>query len=277
MNTLDLHEGYDILESVQHDLEGLKGMNADGIKAAYVANILAALLLLRTKDKLSRKILRDTTGWQLRSLKDNMSPLNVWGFIIKNPKNKKLKGLLDRSTEGKLNTAGGRILSSNFKSLHEPVSKHPHTIAWDEVTNATRIIAMRLDQRNPKTTFILETLLDWHKVEIGDRHKAMAYAFYYLMQSDQNSILLARLRHASNEVLTSSSEIKVNEDDGGGDGGGDSGGGAIASATTSTGDIAGLPKRIMRGKLIKRTIRRFKPKSLADKTKKKHKEFDSFF
>lgn len=308
MNPLNLSEGYDILESVQHDLDRLRGMSAENIKGAYVANILASLLLLKVKDAQTRRILKDTTGHNLRSHKQNMSPLNLWGFIVDKPDNAKLKGIIDSAAIRSLKTAKGRILKPTIKAVHGPISKRPHQLAWGEVIEAARVMVMRLDYRSVKNDHILDTLAQWKDASTSDKAKAFQDGFYQLQRFDSHSILLPRFRQAHTDILANKENgtekdtehdklvknsvkakraykkshtktsnkvydmLTVQNSLSEGDERADDEIDDVKDTNdeTAADAIDAFSKRVLRGKLVVIRKRKFQPKTICNKMKKKH-------
>jgi hypothetical protein len=279
--TLTLNEHYNVVESVHFDLAYIKNLSAEQICGAYIANLLAALILVRGKDARVTRILKDATGSNLTSFKPNMNPVNIWGLALRKPESKAFKDYISPEVAKDLDRINGRILKGTFSEIHRPLSSHPHMIAWKDMVETVKLMLTRTNTKNYKTTIIANTIGEWDSLDNDDRGQAIAYTFHMLMQYDSNSPFIMRLHSVANANMLNSSDLidkdgkvleqppqtPLKEDEGSA---APAAPAAPAAATgTTAGDIAPKVKKFHNGKIIHRVIRTFTPKTLRARTKKR--------
>lgn len=252
----------------------VKGMTGDQIVDAYLANYIAAIALLRAGDKLSAKILRDSSNNRLKKYSPSMNSLNFWGIFAMEPR--RIKSLLNAEAEKKLEHYSQRVLSSRLRQIHVPISSANNlSLNWDEVDDNLRILMLRLERQTTANRNLRTALLKWELISVRERADCLSSAFYYLMRVDPGSDLLGRLRQVINDTRIHARDntlirevIRISEDgEGGGEGGGDAGGEGGDSGTTVMGTgtfasgIAAVPYRLFKGKIVRRTVRKMGKKN----------------
>ena len=260
---------------------------------AYLGVYLAALVLIRIGDKKAANIMRDTAEHNnLKHIGSNMSPLNSWGMYIFN--SDLMKTSLSTTTAQELRKIAGRFLSTRVKEIHNTIgsSKNLH-LDWEEIDENIRVLTLRFEIRNPRINVIRSGLLFWDKIDIDEKSKVLSNAFTQLQLGDSSSVLLQLLRAVNDKVLMNMNmETKprlvkslmklVTEDGDGGDAGAaaapaaapnTTGSGTDAGAinpyettpanpnaylkgATSSANIASLPFKLFKGKIVKRIIRK---------------------
>lgn len=277
---LILTESYNIMESPVNDLSKLQSMSDSNIKAAYLANILAALVLYRIGDRITKRLLRDPSGKTLARYSRTMSPLNFWGFVVHNSKSKQLKDFLSDETVHSLAVTTGRILRDHIKGIHLPISNAETSIDWDDMMDAVRVMTLRLPLRTGRINRIRDGIQNWQSLNHNERSLVISYTFYFLIENDSNSVLLTRLRAIANSSLLDANKrddkvvkvvkyvgnkvtnaisagtiAKIIKEDG--ESGGDVGGDAVGSDTTSSSDIAFVPFKLFKNKIVRKMKRSF--------------------
>lgn len=296
LTTMILAESYNIMESPLIDLSKLSSMSDATIRAAYLATILASLVLYRAGDRISKRALRDPQGKSLSRYMNTMSPLNFWGMVVHNSDSKQLETVLQPETVKSLKTTSGRIIRDHIKAIHYPISIGNNDIKWDEMMDAVRVMTLRLPLRTPRINKIRDGLNGWASLENNEKNQIISLTFYLLMESDPNSILLTRLRAIANSslldiskeddkvidvvkivgnkvtnVVSATAVIKLMKEDGEGGGEGGVAMGAIGDTTTSSTDIAFEPFRLFKNKIIRRMKRSFTRLKSYENVKKKRK------
>lgn len=276
---LIIPEDYNIMESASHNLDLLKLMSARDIIQAYVANMLAAAVLRRAGDKQGETVLRDNQNKRLTRYNQRMSVLNFWGLVVHNSKNQKVNKALKSSVAKELHKSSGRIQKKRIKDLHSQLSTS-RNIKWNDVNESIRVMTLRLPLRTSRVNKIREGLEHWAELDGSGRADVIKESFLLLMQYDQNSELLPKIRTCTDNSMLSTNKVtdvvkkvsKLKEDDGGGTGAGDAG---ADGAVTSTGDVGGtasgsyVPFKLFRNKIVKRVKRNYTRKKKYDKKRKK--------
>jgi hypothetical protein len=265
-------------------LNTIKLMNATAIANAYVANYVAALVLIRAHDEKGIKLLNDKRHAKLNSFSTSMSRPNFWGFIIFNSDIKNIKKIIQPSTAAELEQSAGRIVSARRIKLQNYTTLTDEKINWTDAAYSIKLLKVRFNLGYSKLENIANGIYHWESLDEMAKGDLLYNAFSYLMQSDNESDLLPRLRLlTNNKYLTVNSIVstmgqKLNkvfrmmEDEGGGDiGTGDPGPGV--NVTTPDGisskDVGNLPMKFEKGKIIKRRKRNWKVRKWKDPLAKK--------
>lgn len=259
-----------INESISTDLSTVLNKTAEQIKGAYIANILAALIVLKFNDRLGKKIIYDPQNKKLKKYSLLMSPINFWGLVLFNHKEKNVSKMLTPDVDKDLTKMNQRFLSHVILGFHEKIS-NGNPIDPFEMAEYIRILTLRLPMRTERINHIRIGLFNWDSLDANEKDSVISKTFYLLMERDPNSPLLPRIRTISNSNLLRASDknllkdiVKIVEEDGG-DGGetmpaNPEGSLAMIPGTTSS-SIASAPFRLFNGKIVRRKIKKWKPKN----------------
>lgn len=264
-------------------LNTIKLMNATGIANAYVANYIAALVLIRSRDEKSMRLLNDKTHVKLKSFSSSMSRPNFWGFVIFNSDIKNIKKIISPSAADELAQSAGRIVTARRIKLQTYTTLSDEKINWTDAAYSIKLLKVRFDLGYSKLENMANGIYHWESLDEMAKGDLLYNAFSYLLQSDNESDLLPRLRAlTNNKYLTVNSIVstmgqKLNkvfrmmEDEGGDTGTGDIGTGdpgpGVKVTTpdgTSAKDIGNLPMKFEKGKIIRRRKRNWKVRKWKD-------------
>jgi hypothetical protein len=264
-------------------LTSIKNMSAIAIANAYVANYIAALLLIRCNDNQGLRLLRDKQHVKLNKFSNNMSRPNFWGYIVFNSKEKNIASLLSQTTIKDLIQNAGRIISSRRLKLQTYTTLTDDKINWTDAAYSIKLLKTRFELNNSKLDNIANGIYFWDSLDEMAKGDLLYNVFSFLIQSDNDSNLLPRLRYLTdNKYLTVNSIVstigqklnkvfRIFED---GENGGDSGGeggeqpsgdnSQPNSGATTSKDVGTLPFKFDNGKIIKRRKRNWKIRKWKD-------------
>jgi hypothetical protein len=263
-------------------LNSLKMMKATAISNAYVANYVAALTLIRANDKEGMKLLDDKAHIKLDKFSPSMSRPNFWGFVVFNSDIKNIKKIISPSVADELAQDAGRIVKSRSLKLQAYTTMNENQINWTDASMSVKLLKVRFNVVHSKLDNIANGIYHWDSLDEMAKGDLLYNVFSYLQQADGESDLLPRLR-----VLTDKKYLTVNsiastlgqrlnkvfrmfEEDGApAEGGGEpppTGGEEAPTGGNGTmaKDIAPLPFKFEKGKIIKRKKRNWKPKKWKD-------------
>lgn len=241
-------------------------MDAKQIKDAYLANVLASLILVLSNDQSAKKSLSDVTHKTLKAMSPGMSLVNYWGCLVFNSKDRSVAKHLQSKVADELHKVAGRVLWSAVRPIHDSISAMK-IVDLAEITEGLRIITLRLPCRTPRSTRIREAIASWPELDANDRNKTINESLMYLLEADLHSPLTSNLKtlsakdllqatpKKSTPILSVNNMAKMFEDDAPAP--------AMADTTgmTTSASIATLPTRLFPGKgIIKRTRRKWKQK-----------------
>ena len=220
------------------NLNRLKDVDHEMVKNAFFANYLAALLLLKIQDLKGLMLINDRSHANLTSFSPTMSDLNFWGRALFYSNDSDVKNRM-KDGEADLLYREAKVVSATRvqKIMRVPLTA-PDSVDWQDTVAALLLLKMRFKIQSTHFNNIVRILYNWESINIASKQKAINDSFMYLMQSDQQSCLLPRLRVQSTAILANKiqsvsqrivSFSKITED---GEGGGD------AVGATSTGNIA---------------------------------------
>lgn len=261
-------------------LNSVRMMKAPAIANAYLANYIAALTLIRAEDKQGLKLLNDKQHANLKKFSSSMSRPNFWGFIVFNSDNKSVKKIILPTTANELAKNAGRIVTSRIQKLQNYTTSSSNKINWTDAAYSIKLLKVRFELSHSKIDNIANGIYSWDSLDEMSKGDLLYNVFSYLMQSDNESDLLPRLRLLTdNKYLTVNSMIstlgqKLNkvfrmfEDEGGegeiGTGNPGPGVNVTTPDGTSAKDIGTLPYKFDKGKIIKRRKRNWKVKKWKD-------------
>lgn len=254
-----------LLESI--DLNKSIKMDAKQIKDAYLANVLASLILVLSNDHSAKKSLNDITHKTLKVMSPGMSLVNYWGCLVFNSKDRSVTKHLNSKVADELHKVAGRVLWSAVQPIHDAIATMK-IIDLDKISEGLRIITLRLPCRTPRSTRIREAIASWYDLDANDRNAAINESLMYLLEADLHSPLTSNLKtlsakdllqatpKKSTPTLSVNNMAKMFEDDMAAVGAVD-----IAPVTSSA-SIATVPMRLFPGKsILKRTRRKWKQKA----------------
>jgi len=221
----------------------LTGMDSTQVKNAFFANYLGALVLLRLQDLKGLMLFNDRTNIRLTKFTSNMSDLCFWGRALFYPEDALVKANLQYGHADVLAREAGRIFDSQIEKIMKVVLTPPEQVNWSETVARLVILRHRFELSSSMYDKIVRSLHKWDTLNEGSKRKAVGDAFMYLMQSDNKSTLLGRLRELAGSTMTNDIQAaamkmisfgRLKEDEGGSVA---SGGGTSAAniGTTSSG------------------------------------------
>lgn len=265
-------------------LNSVRNMKASAIANAYVANYIAALTIIRAEDEKGIKLLNDKAHVNLKKFSTSMSRPNFWGFIVFNSDHPNIKKIISVSAADELAKNAGRIVNSRRQKLQTFTTLTTNKINWTDASYSIKLLKVRFELPFAKIDNIANGIYNWDNLDEMSRGDLLYNVFSFLMQCDNESDLLPRLRElTNNKYLTVNSVVttlgqklnkvfRIFEDDGGispGDeapGTGNPGPGVNVTTPdgTSAKDIGTLPYKFEKGKIIKRRKRKWKVRKWKD-------------
>jgi hypothetical protein len=235
-------------------VSSLKNMSAFQIANAYVANYVAALVLIRAEDTRALQLLNDKSHVKLNSFSNNMSRPNFWGFMVFNSNVPNAKKLMPPGAASELAKNAGRIVDSRRVKLQTYTTMKDNQIDWTDASYSIKLLKVRFNLTQSNLDNIANGIYSWESLDEMAKGDLLQNSFLYLMQSDSQSDLLPRLRLLTNKkFLTVNSVIstigqklnkvfRLGEDgaDGGGMGVGSGGGVGFGSGAAGSGINQGI-------------------------------------
>lgn len=186
---------------LKEKMDNLANLSAEQIGYAYYANILAALVLLRAGNQRIVRVLKDAQHKTLKSYGVGISPLNFWGLVVHNSKNKAFDDIIGKRVRKDLDKMSGRFFSQSIRELHFPLSVNPTSIVWDDIMDLVHIYSLRVDAYDTKTRLIRGAIRQWDSLKPNAKASILQHMFFYLNQNDPHSVMLPLLRISINDVL----------------------------------------------------------------------------
>lgn len=257
-------------------------ITADKVRYAYTANLAAALILLRVKNRKASTLLHDDKFNNLRKYGSH-SPLNHWGFYLFNSLyNDESEKYLTKPTIKSLHKTASRFVNKRINTIHKHLSaKNNLTQDWELQGENLKLVILRLESSESDIKHLANSLHHWNSLDIEEQIENYNIAFYYLQRHDPQSKLLELLRNQINMAMTHVNQQnekenmtenlfkKINsllEDDGATAGATTTGDGSSNGATSSK-SIAPIEQRLFRNKVIIRRKRDYvKPKKFKMET-----------
>lgn len=220
----------------------LSNLSAQHVIGAFLANYLAALLLMRMHDVEGARLIRDPVGARLTGLQANMSDPNFWTYVALFPRDKHVRARLGSAEAEKLYTMAGWVSTGGAKKAAQLLQTPPDLVNWEQ---AYYTLALMKDRFNVNSTFlnrVAPVMRTWARRSSVEQSMALSNTFQYLLQSDPNSKLLPRLRDLAQGELTHAaatgtgfrSFFRMSESDGA-----VAGGTSAASIGTNSGSMTG--------------------------------------
>lgn len=265
-------------------LNQIRNMKANAIANAYVANYIAALTIIRAGDEKGMKLLNDKAHTSLKKFSASMSRPNFWGFVVFNSDNPSIKKIINATAADELAKNAGRVVAARRQKLQSFTTMTADKINWTDASYSIKLLKVRFELSYSKIDNIANGIYAWDSLDEMAKGDLLYNVFAFLMQADNESDLLPRLRAMTdNKYLTVNSIVstmgqKLNkvfrmfEDDGAiaaGDeaiGTGDPGPGVNVKTPDGTNakDIGTLPYKFDKGKIIKRRKRNWKVRKWKD-------------
>lgn len=254
-------------------------ITVDKVRFAYTANLAAALILLRIKDKNAAKLLYDDKHHNLRKY-GSKSPLNHWGFFLFNSlyNSDSEKYLSDRVLKS-LHKMAGRFVNKRIIAIHKNLSsKNNLTQDWELQSDNLKLVILRLESNESHIKSIANSIAHWNLKDSEEQIEAYNIVFYYLQRHDPQSKLLELLRNQIDKAMINANQqpekkdmteqnliAKINliaEQESGTTSTGVGASSTTASTpSTQTSAIASYPQRLFRNKVVIRRKRDYvKPK-----------------
>jgi hypothetical protein len=258
-------------------LARLHGMSAKAIEQAFLANYVAALVVLRMGDVNGLMNIR-SKGFE--RLSGAMSPVDFWAHVCFKASRNDLKKYLKKEVVDELKVDTDRVIESRVKKIVDSLKKPADIQDWTEIVYTVKLLQVRFEISLPILNTILQALYKWEDAGAATRMNAAGQALRILQMADPVSPLVKNLRDMSSskslfgfgavagtvtgKISRFFKEEQLEEDDGGGAPATPDAGGA-APDTTTAGAIATLPKLLFKdGRIIKRRNRKFKIRRFKD-------------
>jgi hypothetical protein len=176
-------------------------MDSYGVKNAFFANYLAALVMLRLQDLKGLLLVNDPTHAKLAKFGPNMSDVNFWGRALFFPNDPLVKKNLQHGHADMLDADAGRVLQSRIEKTMKVLLTPPDQINWQEVCGSMVLLRHRFELNSSLYDRTLKSLFKWDSLSSGARRRAVGDSFLYLMQADPKSSLLSRMRELSGSTM----------------------------------------------------------------------------
>ncbi len=175
----------------------LHGADEGKVKNAFLANYIAALVMLKLQDLKGLMLVNDRAHAKLTSFADGMSDINFWGRALFYPKDPLVKGAMQFGHADILAHESGRILDSRVQKIMLVPLTAPEQVNWDEAVANLLLLKHRYSVASSYYNRVAFALHKWDSLNEGSKRKAVGDAFMYLMQADPRSNLLSRMRELS--------------------------------------------------------------------------------
>jgi len=193
----------DILKELNQSylVRRLVGMDSSQVKNAFFANYLAALVMLRLQDLKGLMLVNDPSHIRLTKFTGNMSDLCFWGRALFYPEDALVKKNLQFGHADLLAKESGRIFDAQIEKIMKTVLTSPDQINWSEAVAKLVLLRHRYELNSSLFDKITRSLHKWDSLNEGAKRKAVGDSFMYLMQSDNKSSLLSRMRELAGNTM----------------------------------------------------------------------------
>ena len=179
----------------------LQGMDSYGVKNAFFANYLAAVVMLRLHDLKGLLLVNDRAHAKLNKFGPNMSDVNFWGRALFFPHDPLVKKNLQHGHADMLGQDAGRVMLSRVeKTMMVPLTP-PDQINWAEVCGSLVLLRHRFELNSTMFDRTVKSLFKWDSLSSGAKRRAVGDSFLFLMQADPKSSLMGRLRELSGSTM----------------------------------------------------------------------------
>ena len=179
----------------------LMGMDSNQVKNAFFANYLGALVMLRMQDLKGLMLVNDPSHIKLKKFENGMSDLCFWGRALFYPEDKLVKGNLQYGHADILAKESGRIFDAQIEKIMRVVLTSPDQVNWNDAVAKLVLLRHRFEMNSSYFDKIARSLYKWDTLNDGARRKAVGDAFMYLMQADNKSTLLTRMRELAGSTM----------------------------------------------------------------------------
>ena len=191
-------------------LNMIRSMKATAIANAYVANYIAALTIIRAGDEKGMKLLNDKAHTKMTKFSTSMSRPNFWGFIVFNSDVPSIKKLIAGGAADELAKNAGRIVSSRRHKLQMLTTQTADKINWTDASYSIKLLKVRFELPYSKLDNIANGIYAWDSLDEMSKGDLLYNVFSFLMQCDNESDLLPRLRAlTNNKYLTVNSIVST--------------------------------------------------------------------
>lgn len=183
-------------------LHRLQGKDSSAVKNAFMANYLSALMLVKLGDIQGLGLVNDQAHKKLQNFSGSMSDVCFWGRALFYPEDKQVKDALQHGHAALLEKEASRILDQRVWKMISFVMIPPDQVDWTEVIACLFLLKHRFSMNSSYLNRIIGAFMKWDKLTSSQREKAVYDCFMYLMQSDNRSGLISRMREmCGNSVL----------------------------------------------------------------------------
>jgi hypothetical protein len=173
------------------------------VKNAFFANYLAALMMVKLKDIQGLGLVNDQPHKKLQSFSGQMSDLCFWGRALFYPEDKNVKAALQYGHAELLHKEAGRILDTRVHKIIATVMMPPEQVNWTETIASLFLLKHRFSVQSSYFSKVLGALMKWDSLGAAAKDKAVYDSFMYLLQSDNRSNLISRMRELTGKSALS--------------------------------------------------------------------------
>jgi len=183
------------------NINKLKGATFNSVTNAFLANYVAALLMMKLQDLKGLILINDVSHSKLTKFSPQMSDVNFWGLALFYPLHPEVKNRMAPGEAELLAAESKHIQHTRIQAMMKVPLSAPSEVHWMEV--CASLIALKHRYRITSSYYrnMLATILHWDQVSDNVKKKAVNNSFMYLMQADPHSHLLPRMRALSTTLL----------------------------------------------------------------------------
>ena len=223
----------------------MANLTADQVVNAFVANYLAALVLMRMHDIEAARLLHDPAGAGLRRFSNTMSDPNFWGFAVFFPHDKMVKARLGPEAD-RLHDMAKWVTEYGARKVLKILQTPPDQVNWEQAYYTLGLIRDRFSVNSTYLLRIAPTIRTWPSRSRVEQILALSNAFHYLLQSDPKSRLLPRVRELAQAEAIGAAQLgtrmrgffRMDEDGASVAGGGGTSAANVGSFSTGIGQTA---------------------------------------
>jgi len=188
------------------DINEFIGKDVFTVINSYLCTAMIAFIVFHENDTKALRLLHDRKNMRITKFSQDMSPLNMWGYVVwRAPKN------LGKGTSTLLKSRTKHIQAFEYKNLHRNFSyNNEFKIDW----KAHKSTLQKLLKFTSMQSKILNTLLNdstrYNELELQQKIEVLSKLYLYSLRFIPNSKLMAQLRRIQQNLLLNANTKNTN-------------------------------------------------------------------
>jgi hypothetical protein len=178
------------------------GKDAWTILNIYFSTYMMAAVIIKAHDMIGIRLLRDKTHMRLKSWSREMSAFNFWGYPIWRSSSPAVKKLVGAKTAKDIFKVVRHVPPMLWKLMHIDMSFGKEVpIEWEEHRKLFWLLQKHPGMMTDRINKLFDGVMRYEELSHDEKIKLHEKLYYYVMQFNQYSPLLTRIRAIYNNLL----------------------------------------------------------------------------